>query len=319
MNSSLSKISSKLTNGHSGITNPGLLYGKLGICIALYHISKRLNDSIAESTADNIIEEIFSNIRLVNEVNFEDGLSGIGWGLCYLKDNKFICGDVDDALTIVDDRIYQFLEFNDNVGMLKLEVIIGIGFYLLRRLEDELDANDKYLLNELMILLINNLATVIERDKNLLDEPPCFNIYYRLPLCLAFLNMCYDKDIYRIKIKHIYDYLTPIVNSVIPLSNANKAYLWTTINDNHLFDKHALLLKDNGVFDDNKFSINDISLLRGKLGFILLMKLLYNNHSMFTNSGIINDIISTPILSTMDDLSLMRGLSGIGLILSKYY
>ncbi len=103
----LRRIANVLLLNASFIDNPGLLNGKMGIAIFFYHYSRYTKNKIYEDYAGELVDEIYEEINTSTPVNFENGLTGIGWGIEYLVKNKFVQADTDEALAEIDNTIYK--------------------------------------------------------------------------------------------------------------------------------------------------------------------------------------------------------------------
>jgi hypothetical protein len=72
-------------NKRDEIPNIGLINGKMGLCINLYHIAKYIHDDDLMMKADDIFDFVQSKIKLSLPIHFSDGLTGIGWGIQHLR------------------------------------------------------------------------------------------------------------------------------------------------------------------------------------------------------------------------------------------
>ena len=98
------------------ITNPGLLEGKMGVAIFLYHYTRYSGQNAYNQLADYLMDEIIETMA-VSQVSFSDGLSGIGWGIKHLMKEHFIKCD-DDVLEELDERIIDYIKYHTNEEML---------------------------------------------------------------------------------------------------------------------------------------------------------------------------------------------------------
>jgi len=133
INNRLRRIANVLLLNASFIDNLGLLNGKMGIAIFFYHYFRYTQNKIFEDYAGELIDEIYEEINIHTPVSFEDGLTGIGWGIEYLVKNKFVQADTDEALKEIDTTIYR----NSLYRPFLLESgndIFGYGLYFLVRL-----------------------------------------------------------------------------------------------------------------------------------------------------------------------------------------
>ena len=84
----------------------GLYGGKMGYAILFYEYSRFTQNSLFKQIADEQIDSIMhipSNISL----KISDGLAGIGWGILYLKREKYIDCDLDSLLYPIDECLFQ--------------------------------------------------------------------------------------------------------------------------------------------------------------------------------------------------------------------
>lgn len=88
--------------------NLGLLNGKMGIIIFFYHLSKYTGKKIFGDFAGEMIDEIYTEIHDHYPSNFENGLSGIAWGIEYLIQEKFVEADSNEVLEDLDKMIFEW-------------------------------------------------------------------------------------------------------------------------------------------------------------------------------------------------------------------
>jgi hypothetical protein len=95
-----------LLNG-SFVDDPGLGKGKIGIAIFFYHYHRLNGCNQFGDYADDLIDQIYEELNINTPIDFENGLAGIGWGIEYLVENKFIEGDPDEILNEINDKIIK--------------------------------------------------------------------------------------------------------------------------------------------------------------------------------------------------------------------
>ncbi|HEX3009512.1 MAG TPA: lanthionine synthetase LanC family protein, partial [Bacteroidales bacterium] len=122
LDSRLQRIANVLLLNASFIDNLGLLNGKMGIAIFFYHYAKYTGNEVYSEYAGELIDEIYSEINTSTPIDFENGLTGIGWGIEYLVQNGFVEADTDEVLEQIDEAVYQkillHLEYKDLKGLL---------------------------------------------------------------------------------------------------------------------------------------------------------------------------------------------------------
>lgn len=116
------------------LQNNGLYKGKLGVSILFYYYARYSSKPLYEQFADELIDDIITNISINDVVGFGYGLSGIGWGIQHLLEQKFVEGDANDILSELDFYIMQ----RDPRRMIDLSFdsgLSGINHYMETRLQ----------------------------------------------------------------------------------------------------------------------------------------------------------------------------------------
>ena len=161
----LQRIANVLLLNANFIDNPGLLNGKMGIAIFFYHYSRYSKNKIYEDYAGELVDEIYEETNTSTPVNFENGLTGIGWGIEYLVKNKFVQADTDEALADIDNTVYKH-RLNNPILISSGDDLFGYGFYHVARiLGHKIDDDD---LNTLikkyhLIFLTDECERVLEQ------------------------------------------------------------------------------------------------------------------------------------------------------------
>ncbi len=126
-------IANLLLLNASFVDNLGILNGKMGIAIFFYHYYRLSGNKIYEEYAGELIDEIYEDISPGTLVSFEDGLTGIGWGIEYLVRNGFVQADTDEALSEIDNAIYR-ARINSPILINNGKELFGYGHYYIKRL-----------------------------------------------------------------------------------------------------------------------------------------------------------------------------------------
>lgn len=121
----------------SKITDLGLMHGKMGIIIFLNHYSCYMDKYIYKDIADELLDDIFERININIPIDFESGISGIGWGIEYLLENNFVEGDSNFILEEIDKKITQFdiRRFDDISIKTGIE---GVSYYVSKRIKSSM-------------------------------------------------------------------------------------------------------------------------------------------------------------------------------------
>lgn len=97
------KIIEYILLNSSAIRTSGLYNGKAGVALTLFEGARYFHDSYLENEALIVLKETLINKN--NVVEFENGLSGIGFMLSHLLKNKYIDGDFYDLFGSSHERI----------------------------------------------------------------------------------------------------------------------------------------------------------------------------------------------------------------------
>ena len=101
------RIINHLIMASSFTPNIGLYHGKTGIVIALCHYARFTGKTIYDDFAGELLDEVCSSIHAGMSADLENGLAGIGWGIEYLLQNRFMEGDSNVVLRNVNRYIMK--------------------------------------------------------------------------------------------------------------------------------------------------------------------------------------------------------------------
>ena len=228
--SQLDTINELLVKNSLSKNRAGLLNGKLGLSIYFFTLARETKKEEYQEILRKLIGEVYDAVdESTFPADFEDGLAGIAWGICYLTENNFVNADLDEILSEVDDRIYRYLV--ENVEKLPLNIkqgILGYLFYYIYRLGSttgSVEKSNEYIFRMTCADLINRLGQMIEENTFQSREPVLFTLFWDLPILLMLLAEAKKLNINPNKIDRILDYLTPIVASLYPSLHSNRLYL----------------------------------------------------------------------------------------------
>jgi hypothetical protein len=130
INKILQSIANILYINQPNIKNKGLLSGKMGLAIYLYHYARYCKQNIYEELADNFIDDIMNNkTNNIRHPNFPEGISGLAWGFNYLIKNEFI--EIEDNTVLDDLESYLLNNIPTKILIKPMEIIhlFGNGLY----------------------------------------------------------------------------------------------------------------------------------------------------------------------------------------------
>ena len=208
-----------------------LFHGKMGLSIYFYHLSKIESNPAYHSKAEQLLDQVLLNDLTPNHsIDVEDGLAGIGLGVMWLVKNRFMEGDLNEMLEVVDDAIYRKIAFSANPTQFSPIMLLHLTGYLYIRLKEQTDKNSQILYQDLIIKVLNMLYGKI--DDEFLNESYTFSIYhYQLPVLLWVFSKLLEAGFYNDRIYRMLDTLQLNILSHIPLLHSNRLFLlWGMLN-----------------------------------------------------------------------------------------
>lgn len=160
----LKQIANHLIVNASFLKDLGLFHGKIGIVLFFYQYARYTDNSIYQEFAGELLDEVFNELHDSIGPDFENGLSGIAWGILYLLKNEFAHGNPDEILEDIDNKLMEvnLLKVRD----LSLERgLTGISVYLSYRLahQSEISPFDAEFVSDLQ-KVISDKALPVEFD-----------------------------------------------------------------------------------------------------------------------------------------------------------
>lgn len=137
----LNRIAYHLLLSSHLINEPGLFYGKMGVVIFFAHYYQYTNERMYIDFAGELLDEIFEEIDENTPICFDKGLCGIGWGVEYLLQNKFMKGDSNEILNDIDNKVMEL----DPIKIINKSVktgLEGILYYINIRLMSPCEKNN---------------------------------------------------------------------------------------------------------------------------------------------------------------------------------
>lgn len=121
----------------------GLLNGKMGIVLFLFHYGRHSGNEVYIQLAEKILDDTFDIIDANIPLSFYDGLMGIGWAVEYLYQKGFIQGDTNDILEDVDKKVMEL--FSPAMEDLNLDKGLGgiVQYVLIRLYTIEKEGKEK--------------------------------------------------------------------------------------------------------------------------------------------------------------------------------
>lgn len=136
----LKQIVKILQINSSFIDNLGLLNGKMGVAIFLYHYANYSQQNTFLKFAEESLYEVIDDIDENTTLDFASGLTGIGWGIEYLSQNRILEINTDEALEELDHTIHKGKLKSQSI--LEIDSLFGYGHYYLARIKNSENKNE---------------------------------------------------------------------------------------------------------------------------------------------------------------------------------
>jgi hypothetical protein len=193
MEKTLQKIANLLIINMQNIISLGLLNGKMGTAVFLYHYFRYASQPVYSDQADDLLDELFTSLNMNVSPSLADGVAGIGLGLIYLIKNHFVESDEnpDELFKDTDFRLSQNIYEQFSIDIKTNFPIFSAGFYALSRIKTGNRTTQK---NKLISSLLKGI-TVIYTSKQLVPNPMFTNSV------IYFLSEIYNHGMYKEYIK----------------------------------------------------------------------------------------------------------------------
>ncbi len=147
------------------VKSPGLLYGKMGLGIALFDYGRYTGCSLYSDLGDELTDGILDDVECKTGFDFATGLSGIAWGIEYLVqkgyvecDTNLVCGEIDKRMEKV--CVHRLKDLSLETGL------EGILHYVLIRLKGSLMQNGNIPFSSDFLDDVQSAVTDVEEDKS---------------------------------------------------------------------------------------------------------------------------------------------------------
>lgn len=208
-NEFLNNIARNLIIKIGDISNLGLLNGKMGIIIFLYHYARFSNKILFEKIADEFIEDLLNEIHPEYNKNFEDGLAGISYGIDYLIQQNFIITDTKYTFIELDKYINE-IDFNKLNDLSLNNGIIGYLQYVFGRYNT--DESKRTNIRKKFLIILRNSLKIKLPNSQIKDQ------------YLDHLNKILNKN----KVNYNYDIIKKTIN------NYDLNLSFSLLSDSHL-------------------------------------------------------------------------------------
>lgn len=163
----------------------GIMDGRMGRAL-IYAVAYRYSgQAVFESKAQQLLNYITDQIGNEDLLNFGCGITGIGWAIEWLAQNKFIIENTDEILADIDDEIYKSVIYGKSPSLSRNTGTLGKALYFYSRNQSENPGTPRYktIANlECLILLIDEIKEqLFDEEKGLLRNNESTGVMPSLP------------------------------------------------------------------------------------------------------------------------------------------
>ena len=200
----------------------GLADGRMGLCIYFFYISRVCKSEEYKQKAESLIDEILEQAANTKMYDIKNGLAGIGLGVDYLVENKYVEGDINDILEDVDNILFKQIANLEKKENNDISLQLQLLYYFVVRLKKQSkNSENEYLFREAIIDAINFISEKIYLLFQ--EESLSFNMENTSIQSLFVLSHC--GELYKDKITRILKEISFCTLSKVPVLHSNRLYL----------------------------------------------------------------------------------------------
>jgi hypothetical protein len=146
----------------------GLHDGKMGVALCYYKQYRITRDKVYLNKGRILLNYIAANIGEIKRYSFSDGLLGIGWGVEWLAQNKYLKADTNEVLCDMDDEIYRLVMYSKADKLSLASGTLAYLLYFYKRITHKNKSRGYHreaVLTECLILCIDDLFGSIVNDE----------------------------------------------------------------------------------------------------------------------------------------------------------
>jgi hypothetical protein len=301
-----------LLNAYS-VNFAGLYNGKTGIALCLFENSRYLADEKIEDKAFELLQESLAISHKAKNagIDFKNGLSGIGFVLLYLIENRFLDadfeelfgkqanqiqlqlkerntfsekelgeGNTDYILQDIDDVIFKIVNEQERIPFNLNQGLTGYLLYVISRLKGKKNRTVSSLINQgLLIKIINKLSEVVPNQFQQVGKEIHFDLLWNFPALFHVLDEALDLNIYNHKIAVMMEQWMFYLTTHLPGIHCHKLSLALSLHrinrklKRENMDKQVRILLFSIDFDVLRKEVNPYvhNIQHGWYGIILLL------------------------------------------------
>lgn len=256
-----------------------LQHGLMGYCIFCFWYARKTGNDKYEKLAEQFLMRICKSINFKSSLDIKNGLTGIGIGICFLSQNRYLQGELDYLLNDIDDYLFKIISLgidkSENATKEKYaDVLIDTMIYINFRLRTDIGRISGRRIMELFLIKVLN-HVYQNHTISFYEEPLPASISYRTAKYLFALVQTYKLKIYNYRIEHILQELETELLYKIPYCHINRLFLYTVT--------HEIVTSVKGISENWKeFSF----ILKKNISIPHILNEEIKDHNMFLTEGL---------------------------------
>lgn len=155
--------------------------GNMGKVIALFQLYRNTGEEDWETEAEKLLYATINECNQIQSLSYSSGLCGVGVGIEYLIQNRYIEGDADELLSELDNQVIYAINGKPTLDLDIQSGILGLACYMYSRLHYRKNSEETIVLRlkEQVIYLIDWIANTMQDSSINKDY---YEIYFTLIL-----------------------------------------------------------------------------------------------------------------------------------------
>lgn len=250
----------------------GLYYGKSGKAILLYLLYRSSSDKQLSEAALEMLNSVSDSIANEEQLDFANGIAGIGWAVEWIAQNGFLEINTNEILEEIDDALYKSVVFGSDKNISLANGTLGKLLFFLSRYKSR-NPNTHRLKNifheECLVLLSDDLHEKLLSDtgilkKEKLSENDLLNIGHLIYFFSDFLWTRVNEPTVEEALYEIVKFADKYIEESIDVHNINHSLLFLSCcyylsGRNHIHDywqeraiKFIRLLSNSEIVENSK-------------------------------------------------------------------
>ena len=313
------KIANYILQNADNIIRTGLYDGKAGLSLSLFIASEYLQDEHMEDIAHDLLQEAL--IIRNSDINFENGLAGVGYSLLYLIENNYLEADFDEIYGIQYEAIIENIENIENDPLRLINSLQTVYFLCyakrIKKDDERITKIIKMIIEGLELFLLVQFHDFYD-IRCIFKKTDILNVYKRYLQLIDYLNYI---DFSRILLD---DYAALHKKRRI-ISSLEIGYYLSKITAKYNINEHESTINDNIFNSINNIYLDTLS-LKERIDYSKILNCInYNGVSEYNILPKIESFLKVKdnliqnLLTTVDEKSFLFGYGGgLGRLLIYY-